>query len=171
MRYPFLLILLAMGLLSLTACGGAMTATPASTTEPARPNQMPPANPNITPPVLKATLTGNAWILVSYGSVDAPTLAVPNSEARLSLTQDGQVSGNTGCNSLGGTYTLDGEKITFSELAMTMMACDGPVGEQELEVLNGLNHAERYVIEDNLLKIFYEGGARVLIYAADLPKL
>lgn len=173
MRHPVLFVLLMVGLFILSACGGSQPATPApqSPDTPSRPNQMPPANPSITPPVLRATLTGNGWILVSYGPTDNPTFAVPNTEARIAFQDDGQVNGNTGCNNFAGRYQIDGDNISFAQLAMTMMACEGPVGQQELEVLNGLNNAERYVIEENQLKIFYDGGSKVLIYAADLPKL
>lgn len=173
MRYPVLVMFLMLELFILSACGGNQPAAPATQTPdaPSRPNQMPPANPNITPPVLQATLTGNGWILISYGATDNPATAVPNTEARITFQDDGQVNGNTGCNNFAGRYQLDGDKISFSQLAMTMMACEGPVGQQEMEVLNGLNNAERYVIEENQLKIFYAGGSKALIYAADLPKL
>ncbi len=172
MRYRILFVLLMLGVLSLSACSGnAATPTAVPDAGPNRPNMMPPANPSITPPVLRATLTGNGWILVSYGSPDEPVFALPNIEARIAFTESGEVNGNTGCNSFGGSYTLDGDKITFEQLAMTMMACEGPVAQQEMEIINGLNRAERYVIEDNQLKIFYDGGSKALIYAADLPRL
>jgi len=157
-------------LISLMGCrGGVGTATP--TVDLPRPNQMPPANPSITPPSIQATLTGNPWILVSYGPVDAQIPAVAGRDAFLRFTETGEINGNTGCNSLGGKYTLDGNSIRVSDLAMTMMACEDPIGQQESEVLEALRAPERYVIEDRLLKIFYAGGEKVLIYAADLPKL
>ena len=41
------------------------------------------------------------------------------------------LSGTTGCNSYGGTFRTDGDRITISVGAMTEMACDGPRGAQE----------------------------------------
>ncbi len=170
MRYPFIFLVLVVAMLSLGGCGGTPVATTPSPGS-ARPNQMPPANPNITPPTIQATLTGNRWILVSYGPIETPSFAVKDREAYLRFTESGEVNGNTGCNNFGGVYTLDGGSISLGNLALTMMACESPLGEQESEVLEALQAPMRYVIEDRLLKIFYANGEKVLIYAADLPKL
>ncbi|WP_201791438.1 META domain-containing protein [Aeromicrobium sp. PE09-221] len=38
---------------------------------------------------------------------------------------DGEVTGSDGCNSLSGTYELEGDELTFSMKMSTMMACPG----------------------------------------------
>ncbi|RFA07753.1 hypothetical protein B7R21_15465 [Subtercola boreus] len=43
----------------------------------------------------------------------------------LIFDDDSTVSGNDGCNSLGSTYELSGDTITFSRSTSTMMACIG----------------------------------------------
>jgi heat shock protein HslJ len=43
----------------------------------------------------------------------------------------GEVSGTTGCNSFGGSYTYADGKILFGPLRTTLMACIGPIGEVE----------------------------------------
>jgi heat shock protein HslJ len=40
-------------------------------------------------------------------------------------------SGNSGCNSLGGNYKVEGDKITFDQIVSTLMACDDPRMTQE----------------------------------------
>ena len=44
-------------------------------------------------------------------------------EPHIVLNAEKRVSGSDGCNSLMGSYTLEGDKITLGELAGTKMAC------------------------------------------------
>ena len=53
-------------------------------------------------------------------------------DTRVTLTFDGgslQASG--GCNSMGGTYTIDGDRLTTSQMFMTEMACPEPRMQQD----------------------------------------
>lgn len=43
----------------------------------------------------------------------------------------GQVSGNAGCNHVGGAYSMSGGLLKVSQITSTLMYCDGPRGEQE----------------------------------------
>ncbi len=51
---------------------------------------------------------------------------------------DGQVSGNAGCNTFTGGYTLEGTSLTVGPLATTMMACEQDVMDQETQFLTAL---------------------------------
>ena len=42
-----------------------------------------------------------------------------------------EVSGTTGCNQYGGSYTYADGEVGISPMRMTMMACIGPIGEVE----------------------------------------
>ena len=42
-----------------------------------------------------------------------------------------EVSGTTGCNSYGGSYTFADGRIAIGAMRMTMMACIGPIGDVE----------------------------------------
>ena len=55
---------------------------------------------------------------------------VADSEIRLSF-QDGSISINAGCNTLVGAYTLDGDTLQAPVLAMTQMACDPALMDQD----------------------------------------
>ena len=50
-----------------------------------------------------ASLVGS-WKLTSYGPANTPTPAVSGTEAGLIFKEDGTVTGNSGCNGLGGNY-------------------------------------------------------------------
>lgn len=99
-----------------------------------------------------ATLVGK-WKLVSYGPAESMTSAVPGTDATLTFAEDGTVSGNSGCNSLGGKYTADGDQLTFMDTVATLMACDDDRMTQESAVFQILSGTTEYEIEDQTLTI------------------
>lgn len=98
------------------------------------------------------TLSG-AWTLSSYGPAGAMIPAVPDTEAGLTFNEDGTVTGNSGCNGLGGTYAVEGDQITFSEIVSTLMACEDPRMTQEAAVHQVLTDTATYKIEGNTLTL------------------
>jgi len=44
-------------------------------------------------------------------------------DTHLDLSADGTVTGNDGCNHIGGSWEEDGEQIVFSDMIATLMAC------------------------------------------------
>ena len=99
-----------------------------------------------------ASLIGS-WKLTSYGPVSAPTSAVADTKAGLTFNEDGTVTGNSGCNGLGGSYTVEGDQITFSEVVMTLMACDDPRMVQEDAFQQVLADTAAFKIESNTLTL------------------
>jgi heat shock protein HslJ len=86
---------------------------------------------------------GGSWRVVDLNGLPvvegrAPTLALA----------DGRLTGNTGCNSFGGRYDLSRQEgIRFTDIAVTEMACEPPVMEQErrfLAILNAVQGYSRY---------------------------
>lgn len=108
-----------------------------------------------------ASLTGT-WTLSSYGPADATTPAVPDTEAGLTFNEDGTVTGNSGCNGLGGTYTVGDDQITFSEIVSTLMACDDPRMAQEDVVQQVLAGTATFKIEGDTLTLTNNDVALVL---------
>lgn len=99
-----------------------------------------------------ASLIGS-WKLTSYGPAGSPTAAVPETQAGLSFMDDGTVTGNSGCNGLGGGYKLEGDKITFDQIVSTLMACDDPRMTQENVVHRVLADTATFKVEGNTLTI------------------
>lgn len=107
-----------------------------------------------------ASLLGS-WKLTAYGLADATTPAVEDTEAGLNFNEDGTVTGNSGCNGLGGTYTVEGDQVTFSEIISTLMACDDPRMAQEEAVHQVLTDTASFQIEGNTLTL--TNNDRVLV--------
>lgn len=99
-----------------------------------------------------ASLTGD-WKLISYGPATAQTPAVEDAEANLVFNEDGTVAGNSGCNSLGGAYTVEGNQVAFKDIVSTLMACDEPRMVQERAVQRVLTDAASYTIDGNMLTL------------------
>ena len=103
------------------------------------------------------------WALKSYGDEGNLIEALPDKETTLIFySKDKSAGGNGGVNSYGGDYTLDGSKITISNLIMTLMAGPGPLMEQETKYFNILQSAQSYKIEGHSLKI--TGTEGVLVF-------
>jgi heat shock protein HslJ len=66
-----------------------------------------------------ASLSG-VWKLTSYGFANAPTPAVADTESGLTFNEDGTLTGNSGCNGFGRSYTVDGDRITFKDIVSTL---------------------------------------------------
>jgi heat shock protein HslJ len=73
--------------------------------------------------------------------------------------------GSGGCNRLSGSYTLDGERLTFGRAAGTMMACrDGM--EQERAFLDALSAVTGWRVEGQRLLLLDGAGAPLLQFEA-----
>src|SRR5688572_609579 len=99
-----------------------------------------------------ASLIGS-WKLSAYGPADAPIPAVEGVGAGLTFNEDGTVSGSSGCNGLGGDYTVEGDQITFGEFVSTLMACDEPIMAQEEAAHKVMTGTATYKIEGDTLTI------------------
>jgi heat shock protein HslJ len=84
------------------------------------------------PNVASASLENTYWKLTRLRDSAISTSA--KNEPHLILdSETRQVSGSSGCNRLVGSYTLDGDRLTFTHTAGTMMAClDGMDTEKAL---------------------------------------
>jgi putative lipoprotein len=99
-----------------------------------------------------ASLSG-AWKLTSYGPASAPTPAVADTEAGLTFQEDGTLTGNSGCNGFGGSYTVAGDQVTFKDIVSTLMACDDARMAQEEAVHKVLTDTAAFKIEGDTLTL------------------
>ena len=104
-------------------------------------------------------LADTTWELVSYGSIDSPTPALP---ARISFDAEERVSGSLGCNSFSGSYRVSGDKLEFDSLMTTLMGCEAQRMNQETAVMMLLSGTLSFEIDSDTLTIFSEDGNSAL---------
>ena len=101
------------------------------------------------------------WKLTDDGPADSTASAVADAEASLTFNSDGTVTGNGGCNGLGGDYEVKDDQITFGPIMSTLMACDDPRMAQEGTVSQVLTESASYTIGGNTLTISKDGNVLV----------
>ncbi len=72
-------------------------------------------------------------------------------------------SGNGGCNSINGTYTLERKEIHFGEVMSTKMSC--PDIAFETTFLETLRNVDRYEMENDRL-ILRDGRKQIMVFQA-----
>jgi heat shock protein HslJ len=111
-----------------------------------------------------ANLNGD-WKLISYGSKSNPTPAVPDVDTTVTFGSDGKIGGSVGCNSFGGDYKVNGDKITFSQIASTVMACADPLMQQESAVFSVFTDKATFTVDGSTLTITSADGNSVVALA------
>ncbi len=117
-------------------------------------------SPQITPEPLP--LVGTTWKLSSIAAGDAVMSVVSGTQITAALAADETLSGSAGCNSFSGTYTLAGDRLSFSPLATTKMACAGYVMTQERVFLDAMGEVASFAIEGTQLTMLDRSGAMLL---------
>lgn len=125
--------------LSLMADGGIYEFEPADAAEPAE------------------SLENTYWKLMSLGG-DSVTVAPGQGEPHLIFNSaTGRVAGSGGCNQLGGTYELDGDRLSLGSVIATLMAC--PEGmETEKAFLEALQRVQGWRITGRQLDLLDAEG-------------
>lgn len=105
-------------------------------------------------PLASDPLDGSAWELSALHGKRPVEGVIVSLEFK-----DGQVGGSGGCNSYGGAYEVNGERIRVQELVSTLMACADPsVTDQESAYLQSLGEAQRFELADGQLQIYRSDG-------------
>ena len=118
--------------------------------------------------VLETGLENMLWNLVSFGETGAETPVVTGTTVTLLLAA-GQAAGTGGCNGYAGSYQVEGNSITFSNITSTKLACaDTQATEQEGRYFQALESASEYEVNGDQLRITYDDGNGVLVFEAVL---
>lgn len=110
----------------------------------------------------KSGLAGTKWEVTGYNNgKQAVTSPIVGTTLTLNFNADGTVSGDSGCNSYGGSYVVDGNKLTISKLISTLRACVSPDGvmDQEAQYLAALQNSATFDVAGNNLTIRDASGA------------
>ena len=150
MRAPHLLILLAAGLL-MTSCAAPTSTSGASASS-----------------VTAGGLAGSRWMLDELGG--QPPLE--GSVITANFSDDGAVTGTSGCNRYRAGVTINGDAIQVDEaIASTLMACDEALMAQEGAYLAALVAARTFTISGEALTLKDAGGATSTTFVAESQEL
>lgn len=115
-------------------------------------------------PQADESLENTYWKLAALGGV--PFTSYPGTrEVHFVLQPGRRVSGFSGCNRLMGGYTLEGERLSFGQLAGTRMAC-AQGGEQERAFLEMLGKAARWRVMGPWLELADANGQALAVFQA-----
>ena len=113
----------------------------------------------------KDDLAGTKWKIETMGGTPPPVSAIVTAEFN-----DGRISGSSGCNSYGATYSVDSGKLVLGDTAVTEMACqDAGVMQTEQSFLELLGMVRTYELSESRLDLMDEGGNVVLSFTSSLP--
>ena len=111
-----------------------------------------------------SSLEGTPWVLASGVDVEGWEGVAPSA-----TFADGQVTGSTGCNRFGASYTLDGDTLELGEMAMTSMACPPPADAVEREYTAALESVGGWRTEGDELVLLDGDENEVLRYRPASP--
>lgn len=121
--------------------------------------------PPAPPPVV--SLEGTQWLLTTFIEGEAAASLINGTTITLQLA-DGQIGGSAGCNSYGGPFSLEGDRLTLGPLVRTEMYCGGEgVMEQEERFLDILSQTTRLELAADQLTLRAADG-RSLVFTAQV---
>ena len=110
-------------------------------------------------------LTETTWNLVAYGLEGnvPPANVIPT----IIFSDDGMLSGMSGCNSFFGSYQTDGQMMSIGQLGSTRMLCfDDEIMKFENEYLTLLQDITAYATLGTFLTLYNENIESILLFEA-----
>ncbi len=124
--------------------------------------------PQSTSPVGSADrLASRTWIATRISEDGAARPLVAGTQLTLTF-DDGTAGGSAGCNSFGGDYHLDGDRLVVEEMSMTEMGCDPDRHTQDEWITGLLNTEPQWSVSGDELTITATGsGTETVIVFVD----
>jgi heat shock protein HslJ/uncharacterized protein YraI len=120
----------------------------------------------VRPAAVQNPLTNTAWQVTGYYTGNNAVVS-PISGTTLTMRFDGStISGNAGCNTYNGTYSVSGSNISIGQLSQGMTMCDTPTGiiEQEQAFLAALQSSTSFQFDVSQLTLRRADGT-VTVFA------
>jgi uncharacterized lipoprotein YbaY/heat shock protein HslJ len=117
-------------------------------------------------------LAGTSWDVISYNNGrGGVTSLIIGTEITANFGDDGEMTGNAGCNDYFGAYETDGENISMGPFGTTRKACREPEGimQQEAEYLAALETAATYSVDGMTMNMRTAEGSTVANFRKKLP--
>lgn len=108
-------------------------------------------------------LEDTSWSAISLPGVELDTDRLP----LLAFDAAGRVSGTSGCNRFNGGVEHEGDALKFGLMAVTNMACPGPMDQQERAVFRAMEETVSYRIDDGTLVLLNAAGEGLMWLKAE----
>ena len=112
-----------------------------------------------------APLENTYWKLISLDDTPVTVGARQQEPHFLLHPATGRVTGSGGCNRLSGSYEAQGDRVRFSQMIRTMMACVEGM-ETEAAFVEALDTVSRWKVTGQQLELFDAAGARLARFEA-----
>lgn len=100
------------------------------------------------PSPVAASLDGHTYLSTDIEGADL----VPGTQVTLTFT-DGNLNARAGCNIMGGTYSIDGNRLVTTQMSMTEMGCDEPRERQDQWLAGFLSTGVTFTLEGDTLTL------------------
>jgi heat shock protein HslJ len=104
------------------------------------------------------------WSIVKVSSGESIASVAPGTEPTVTFEAGGDLSLQTGCNPVTGSWELDGDALQIDALGQGLKACAGPEGEQEAALTRALQSAATVELTPETLTLV-DGHGRIALIA------
>lgn len=114
--------------------------------------------------LISQSLAGTSWTVIGYNNGRGGVVSlISGTEITANFTDDGRISGNSGCNTYSAQFETQDGKINIGTAEVTEMACIEPEGvmEQEKLYLAALEMAENYKVQGGTMEMRTSQGSLV----------
>ena len=112
------------------------------------------------------SLNGSTWEMTAVWDGSAPVAAAPIYIVTITF-DDGSASGYEGCNTYDFDYTVDGDVVTFENLAITGRACEPTDVERQGDIfIAALQEAKTFAVSRTDLELRDAGGEMLVRFRA-----
>jgi heat shock protein HslJ len=140
---------------------------PAPSSPSSAPAQIPPLAP-VAPPTSNPGIMQAVWVWQRSEMSNDTTIVPPDpNRYTIRFRADGRLAIRADCNQGGGTYTLDGARLTITPGPMTLIAC-GPMS-QDTAFMRGLRDVATYVMDGNNLVLNLKVDAGNMVFSPQPP--
>ena len=117
--------------------------------------------------VAGSTLANTGWQLVSFNSENSQVPVATDSKITLKFNGDGSMGGSGGINHYFGSFTQNGNSITFGPVGCTEMAGPEPLMDQESTYFILLDSTRSFQASKSTLEFSDATGLVVLVFRSD----
>ncbi len=119
----------------------------------------------------QSPLSGRSWHLTSYWTGETTIPVIEKTDPIIAFTDDGPVSGTSGCNIFFGGYVLSDGTLTIREIESTKMTSTPEVLDQERVFFSLLLKAKTYSRDGDCLRLFDTSGREILSFTSQTQPL